>query len=201
LFYQNKFIFLQQKIKMIQLGKTLISDDVLEKEFVCNLSACNGACCIDGDAGAPLNKDELEKLNEIFPKIKSILREEGIKAIEEQGTYTTNDFGEYETTLIDQKDCAYVIFDGKTALCGIEQAYNQGIIDFKKPISCHLYPIRLREFNDFTAVNYDKWHICDDACVLGKELQIPVYQFLKEPLQRKFGIEWYEKLHHLKTTK
>ncbi len=186
---------------MIQLGKTLISDDVLEKEFVCNLSACNGACCIDGDAGAPLNKDELEKLNEIFPKIKSILREEGIKAIEEQGTYTTNDFGEYETTLIDQKDCAYVIFDGKTALCGIEQAYNQGIIDFKKPISCHLYPIRLREFNDFTAVNYDKWHICDDACVLGKELQIPVYQFLKEPLQRKFGIEWYEKLHHLKTTK
>jgi Protein of unknown function (DUF3109) len=183
---------------MIQIGKTLISDDVLEKEFVCNLSACHGACCIDGDAGAPLNKEELDVLKEIFPKIKSVLRPEGIKAIEEQGTYTTNDFGEYETTLIDEKDCAYVIFDGKTALCGIEQAYNQGIIDFKKPISCHLYPVRLREFNDFTAVNYDKWHICDDACALGKELQVPVYQFLKEPLIRKFGTAWFEKLHEIK---
>ena len=179
---------------MIQIGKTLISDDILEKEFVCNLSSCHGACCIDGDAGAPLNKDELEILNEIFPKIKGLLRPEGVKAIEELGTFTTNDFGEYETTLINEKDCAYVIFDGKTALCGIEQAYNQGLINFKKPISCHLYPIRVREFNEFTALNYDKWHICDDACTLGKELQVPVYQFLKEPLQRKFGKEWYEEL-------
>lgn len=179
---------------MIQIGKTLISDDILEKEFVCNLSSCHGACCIDGDAGAPLNKDELEILYEIFPKIKGLLRPEGVKAIEELGTFTTNDFGEYETTLINEKDCAYVIFDGKTALCGIEQAYNQGLINFKKPISCHLYPIRVREFNEFTALNYDKWHICDAACTLGKELQVPVYQFLKEPLERKFGKEWYEEL-------
>jgi len=102
--------------------------------------------------------------------------------------------GEFETTLIDGADCAYVIFDGKTALCGIEQAYNQGLVDWKKPVSCHLYPIRVKEFSDFSAVNYHKWHICDDACSLGKELEVPVYKFVKEALVRKFGEEWFAEL-------
>ncbi|WP_456377831.1 DUF3109 family protein [Lutibacter sp.] len=179
---------------MFQLGKTIVSEDIIEKEFVCNLSACKGKCCIDGEAGAPLEEEELQILLDIYPKIKPFLRDEGIAAIEEQGLFVTNE-GEYETTLINEKDCAYVIFDEKnTAKCGIEEAYNQGVIDWKKPISCHLYPIRIMEYSEFSAVNYHKWPICDDACTLGKELQVPVYKFVKEALIRKFGEDWYTEL-------
>ena len=179
---------------MFQLGKTIVSEDILEKEFVCNLSACKGACCVDGDAGAPLSLEETAILDRIYPKVKPFLRKEGIAAIETQGKWTIDGEGELETPLIDEKDCAYVIYDRKTALCGIEQAYNQGLIDFKKPVSCHLYPIRVKDFSEFAAVNYDKWEICDDACSLGKELEVPVYKFVKEALIRKFGIDWYTEL-------
>lgn len=179
---------------MFQLGKTIVSEDILEKEFVCNLSACKGACCVDGDAGAPLNEEETKILEAIYPKVKPFLRKEGIAAIEAQGTWVTGTDGELETPLIDNKDCAYVIFDGNTALCGIEQAYNQGIIDWKKPVSCHLYPIRVKDFTEFAAVNYDRWDICSDACSLGKELEVPVYKFVKEALIRRFGADWYSEL-------
>jgi len=179
---------------MIQLGKTIISEDIIEKDFVCNLSACKGACCVDGDAGAPLEESELKILMDIYPKVKPFLREEGIKAIEEQGLFTTTD-GEHETTLIDGKDCAYVIFDdNETAMCGIEEAYNQGAVSWKKPLSCHLYPVRVQDYSEFSAVNYHKWQICDDACTLGKELQVPVYKFVKQALVRKFGEDWYAEL-------
>ncbi|MGK0307879.1 MAG: hypothetical protein ACI8RP_000835 [Urechidicola sp.] len=180
---------------MIQIGKALLSEDIIEKEFVCNLSACKGACCIDGDAGAPLLKEELQILEEIYDKIEPFLTDAGKKAIKEQGLYTTDEFGEFETPLVNNKDCAYVIFDEKqTALCGIEEAYNQGEVDWKKPISCHLYPIRVQDYSEFSAVNYHKWEICDDACSLGKELQVPVYKFVKQALIRKFGEDWYVEL-------
>lgn len=180
---------------MFQLGKTIVSEDIIEKDFVCNLSACKGACCIDGDAGAPLDKDEVKILEDIYPKVKPFLRKEGIEAIEAQGTSITTDFDDLETPLIDGADCAYVIFDDKkTALCGIEEAYNQGEIDWKKPVSCHLYPIRVKDYTEFSGVNYDKWEICDAACSLGKELQVPVYKFTKEGLIRKFGEDWYAEL-------
>ncbi|MBS7785971.1 DUF3109 family protein [Flavobacterium sp. CYK-55] len=179
---------------MFQLGKTIVSEDILEKEFVCNLSACKGACCVDGDAGAPLTKEETKILEQIFPKVKPFLRPEGIAAIEAQGTWRVGTDQDLETPLIDEKDCAYVIFDGSTALCGIEQAYNQGVLDWKKPVSCHLYPIRVKDFTEFAAVNYDRWDICDDACSLGKELQVPVYQFVKEALIRRFGEDWFSEL-------
>ncbi|RZJ35722.1 MAG: DUF3109 family protein [Flavobacterium sp.] len=179
---------------MFQLGKTIVSEDILEKEFVCNLSACKGACCVDGDAGAPLAENETHILDEIYPAVKPFLRKEGIAAIEAQGTWVIGTDGTLETPLIDNKDCAYVIFDGKTALCGIEQAYNQGLISWKKPVSCHLYPIRVKDFSEFAAVNYDKWEICDDACSLGKELEVPVYKFVKEALIRRFGVDWYSEL-------
>lgn len=179
---------------MFQLGKTIVSEEILEREFVCNLSACKGTCCIDGDAGAPLSEEETKIMEEIYPKVKPYLRPEGIAAIESQGTWVIGEDGDFETTLIEGKDCAYVIFDGTTALCGIEQAYNEGVVDWKKPVSCHLYPIRVKDFTEFTAVNYDQWHICDDACTLGKELQVPVYQFVKEALIRKFGEDWYLEL-------
>ncbi len=133
--------------------------------------------------------------NEIYPKIKPFLRKEGIAVIEDQGAWITSEWGELETPLINNADCAYVIYDEKkTALCGIEEAYNSGAIDWKKPVSCHLYPIRVNDYSEFSAVNYHKWEICDDACALGKELQVPVYKFVKEALIRKFGEDWYAEL-------
>ncbi|EHO11240.1 hypothetical protein MODO_0322 [Myroides odoratimimus] len=181
-------------IQMFQIGKTIVSEEVLEKEFVCNLSACKGECCIDGDAGAPVEDDEVEILRAVYDKVKPFLRPEGIKAIEEQGTSVYGDDDEYETPLIEGGECAYVIYENEMALCGIEKAYNEGLIDWKKPISCHLYPIRIKEFSSFSAVNYHKWHICSDACTLGQELSVPVYKFLKTPLIRKYGEDWYKEL-------
>lgn len=180
---------------MFQLGKTIVSEDIIKKDFMCNLSACKGACCIDGDAGAPLDENEAAMLVSIYPKVKPFLRQEGIAAIEAQGTYITTEDGELETPLINNADCAYVIFDEKkVALCGIEEAYNQGEITWKKPVSCHLYPVRVQDYTEFSAVNYNKWDICDDACLLGESLQVPVYKFVKEALVRKFGEDWYLEL-------
>ncbi len=186
---------------MFQIGKTIVSEDIIKKDFLCNLSACKGACCIDGDAGAPLDEQEAKILKDIYPKVKPFLREQGIQAIENQGTSILSDFDELETPLIDGADCAYVIFDeNDTALCGIEEAYNQGVVTFKKPVSCHLYPIRTRDYTEFSAVNYDQWEICDDACALGKELQVPIYKFVKEALIRKFGEDWYTELEQVANT-
>ncbi|MFT6369426.1 MAG: hypothetical protein ACJAWH_000503 [Maribacter sp.] len=180
---------------MFQLGKTIVSEEIIENDFVCNLSACKGACCVDGDAGAPLEDKETEILVDIYSKVKPFLRAEGIKVIEEEGAFVKGDDGEWETPLINGSECAYAFFDDKnTAKCGIEEAYNQGKIKWKKPISCHLYPVRIHEYTELTAVNYHKWEICDPACSLGKELQVPVYKFVKEALIRKFGKDWYSEL-------
>lgn len=183
---------------MFQLGKTIVSEEVINKDFICNLNSCKGGCCIDGDAGAPIEKEEVKILKDIYPKVKPYLRSEGISVIERFGTSIQNEEGEIETPLIDGADCAYVIFDEKnTALCGIEEAYNQGDIEWKKPISCHLYPVRVKQYSSFAAVNYHKWSLCDDACSLGKELQVPIYKFVKEALIRKFGEDWYAELEHM----
>lgn len=180
---------------MFQLGKAIVSETIIENDFVCNLSACKGECCISGEAGAPLLEEEAELLKSIYPKVKPFLRAEGIAVIEAEGTSVTSEFGELETPLINGADCAYLIFDEKkVALCGIEEAYNKGLVSWKKPISCHLYPIRVKDYSEFSAVNYHKWDICDDACTLGKELQVPVYKFVKEALIRKFGEDWYGEL-------
>ncbi len=180
---------------MFQLGKTLVSEDIIKKDFICNLSACKGACCIDGDAGAPLEKEETEILQKIYPKLKPFLRKESIEIIEAQGAFVTTEEGELETPLINGGDCVYVNIDDRgIALCAIEEAYNQGKISWKKPVSCHLYPIRVKDYSEFSAVNYHKWEICDDACTLGKELEVPVYKFVKEALIRKFGEDWYNEL-------
>lgn len=180
---------------MIQIEDKLISEDLFSEEFVCNLNKCKGACCIEGDAGAPLEQSEIKILDDIYPKIKSYLRPEGIKAIEEQGTSVEDFEGDLVTPLIDNRDCAYVIFDENgITKCGIEKAYEEGVIDWQKPISCHLYPIRITEYSTFTAFNYHEWKICSDACALGKELKVPVYKFLKTPLIRKYGEGFYQTL-------
>lgn len=183
---------------MFQLGKTIVSEDIIKKDFVCNLSACKGACCVDGDAGAPLEEEETKILQDIYPKVKPFLRQISIDAIENQGVFITTEDGDFETPLLDGADCAYVIYDDKNvALCAIEEAYNQGEITWKKPVSCHLYPVRVTDYTEFSAVNYHKWDICDDACTLGKELQVPIYKFVKQALIRKFGEDWYMELEKI----
>lgn len=180
---------------MIQIDDKLISEDLFSEEFVCNLAKCKGICCVEGDAGAPLDEDETHILDEIYPKIKPYLRPEGIQAIEEQGTYTLDFEGDLVTPLVNNAECAYVIFDEKgNTKCAIEKAYEDGVIDWQKPISCHLYPIRITEYSNFSAINYHEWDICSDACTLGKELGVKVYQFLKKPLIRKYGEDFYQTL-------
>ena len=179
---------------MIVIDKIILSDEIIEKQFVCNLTACKGACCVEGDSGAPLEAAEVKMLESISKKVLPYLTDEGKAAIEAQGTSVTEE-GEARTPLINNRACAYVTFDEKgTALCAIEKAYNDKQIDFKKPVSCHLYPIRIKKYEDFEAVNYSSWDICDPACTLGKELQVPVYKFLKEPLIRKYGEDFYNVL-------
>ncbi|WP_417430111.1 DUF3109 family protein [Halpernia sp.] len=181
---------------MIQIDDKLISEDLFTEEFVCNLSKCKGACCVEGDVGAPLEKHETEILENIYEKVKPYLRPEGVKALEKQGAWTLdpND-GDFVTPMIEGKECAYVIFDKNgVTKCGIEKAYEDGAIDWQKPISCHLYPIRANQYSTFVALNYHEWEICSDACTLGKELHVPVYKFLKTPLIRKYGEEFYETL-------
>ncbi len=180
---------------MIQIGKTLISEDILENNFACNLDACKGACCVDGQSGAPLEPEETEILDSLFEHVRPFLRPEGIQAIESQGSYVKGEDGEWETPLVMNEECAYVIFDDQgIAKCGLEKAYDNGATTWKKPISCHLYPVRIKEYSQFTAVNYHQWHICDPACSLGEAMQLPVYKFVKDALIRKFGEEWYAEL-------
>ncbi|PTB94602.1 DUF3109 domain-containing protein [Marivirga lumbricoides] len=180
---------------MILIGNTVISEDIKDKNFVCNLEKCKGACCVEGDLGAPLNKDELPIMEEIYEKVKPYLSSEGIKAIEEQGTYIKDWEGDYSTTTINEKECAYAIYDEKNILkCGIEEAYNDGKINFKKPISCHLYPIRITAYEQYDALNYDRWEICNPACDFGEKLGVPLYKFVKDALIRKYGAEWYQEL-------
>lgn len=183
---------------MIQVGEVLVSDDIKEKEFVCNLEKCKGACCVEGDYGAPLEEDELEILKSIYPVVKPYLTPEGIRTIEAEGTHVVDPDGDYSTPVIGGRECAYAIYDDKGVLkCGIEKAYYDGKVKWKKPISCHLYPIRISKKKNFEAVNYHKWSICSPACALGKELQVPLYKFLKEPLIRKYGEAWYNELASL----
>ncbi len=183
---------------MFQLGNTIISEEILERDFVCNLQACKGACCVDGEAGAPLDDRETGVLMEIYQKVKPFLREEGIRAIEEQGAFIKGDDGEWETPLVNQNECAYATFsENGTAECGLEKAYNAGATKWKKPISCHLYPVRVKAYTSLVAVNYHQWQICDPACALGKELKVPIYKFVKEALIRKFGAGWYAELEQV----
>ena len=178
---------------MILIDNTCISDDVADKMFVCDLEKCKGACCVEGSSGAPLTEEEIHTLEDIYEDIKSFLLPKGIKAIERQGQWVIDADGDYTTPLVaEEKECAYTIFENGIALCGIEKAYKAGATAFRKPISCHLYPIRTRKYARFEALNYDVWHLCEPACACGEKLQVPVYKFLKEALIRKYGEEFYK---------
>lgn len=180
---------------MIEIEKTLVSEEIFEEHFACDLAACKGACCVLGDAGAPLLEEELDILDEIYEDVKPFLNEAGIKALEAQGTFVVEQDGDFTTTLVDGKECAYTVFDDKgVALCGIEKAWRAGAVKWKKPISCELYPIRITKLYEHEAVNYHRWNICAPACDCGAKLKLPVYKFLKEPLIRKYGKEYFEQL-------
>ncbi len=186
---------------MLIIDGKVISPEIFYKEFICNLNACKGACCWEGDYGAPLELEELDILEKVYNKLRSFLSPEGIKAIEGQGVavYVPEE-KEYGTTLIDNAACAYLIYEGNgIAKCGIEKANEAGVVDFPKPISCHLYPIRVEEIDNssFQKLEYDRWEICSAACTKGKALNVPIYKFLKEPLIRKYGKEFYEQMEDM----
>jgi hypothetical protein len=181
---------------MIAIGEVLVADEVLSAQFVCDLNACKGGCCVDGDCGAPLTQEETGILAEIYPAVKPYLGERSQEEIERQGTHTEDDEFGHVTPTIGGGVCVYAYRDEHGIVkCGIERAFLDGKISFQKPISCHLYPIRVTEQPGFTAVNYEPRKVlCRPACKLGKRLKVPVYQFLKQPIIRKWGEEFFETL-------
>ena len=179
---------------MIQIEDTLVSFDIFEKKFCCDLASCKGACCVEGDAGAPLEADEPGKIEANYEGIKIFMKPAGIDAVRQQGFAVIDVEGDLGTPLINGGECAYAIEENGICWCAIEKAWTQGLSDFRKPLSCHLYPIRIENYGPYTAVNYHRWDVCKAAVVLGKLKGVPVYQFLKEPLIRKFGADWYQML-------
>lgn len=187
---------------MIAIDNVLISDDVVEAQFLCDLSRCKGGCCEDGDAGAPLEDGEKEILDAEWEVIKHYLTREGLEAIARDGRYQYDESFGWVTPTIDGGLCAYGYRDEKGIIkCGIEQAYYDGKLEWKKPISCHLFPIRLSEGKNYINVNYEPREVlCKPACAMGKKMKLPVYQFLKEAIIRKFGESFYDTLHEIAIT-
>jgi hypothetical protein len=180
---------------MIQIDDTIISFDVFKEKFLCNLDACKGECCIEGDAGAPLEEEEVEQLKKVLPVIWEDLSSEAQAVIEKQGVCYKDEDGDLVTSIVNGKDCVFTCYDEKgCCYCAIEKAYRDGKVDFYKPVSCHLYPIRVQKYPEFKAVNYHRWSVCKAAVLLGEKEDVPVYKFLKEPLIRKFGEDWYTEL-------
>lgn len=180
---------------MFDIQGILVSLDMAERFFLCDISRCLGQCCIDGDAGAPITEDERKKIEEILPAVKPYLLPSAIKEIEEKGVSYIDEDGDLVTQLIEGQNCVFTTFEpGGLCLCAFEKAYNEGKTDFKKPVSCHLYPVRIKEYDKFTAVNLHRWKICRCAETLGRSKGVRAYEFLKEPLVRRFGKEWYDEL-------
>ncbi|MBQ6037097.1 MAG: DUF3109 family protein [Bacteroidaceae bacterium] len=180
---------------MYQIGDVLISDEVLTERFICDLKECMGACCIEGDAGAPLELDEVLEIEELLPVIWDNLDLQARKVINKQGVAYTDPEGQLVTSIVNGKDCVFTCYDEKgCCFCAIEKAFREGKTKFYKPISCHLYPIRVKQVGDMEALNYDRWTICKAALLLGQKEDVRVYEFLKEPLIRKFGEAWYQEL-------
>lgn len=180
---------------MIQIDDVVVSLDVLRRYFCCDLSSCKGVCCIEGDAGAPVELDEVAELEKVLPLIWDELSPEARRVIEEQGVVYTDCEGDLVTSIVGGKDCVFTCYDDKgCCYCAIEKAYREGKTGFYKPVSCHLYPVRVGDYGPYKAVNYHRWEVCKAAEILGKKEKIPAYKFLKEPLIRKFGEAWYREL-------
>lgn len=180
---------------MLQIDDTVISLDLLDEKFVCDLTSCKGICCIEGDDGAPLEPEEVKIIEDLLPVIWDDLSDVSKEVINRQGVSYIDQDGEPVTSIVNGAECVFTFVDSDgVCKCAIEKAYREGKTDFYKPISCHLYPVRLQKYNEFVAVNYHRWSVCSCARKLGGKLKVPVYKFLKEPLIRKFGPEWFEQL-------
>lgn len=180
---------------MFEIGQTLVSLELAERFFSCNIDACLGACCIEGDAGAPITQNEYEKLKEILPEIWDELLPSAQRQIEENGVACFDPEGEMVTQIVDGRNCVFSGYlPGGKCICAIEKAFREGRINWRKPISCYLYPVRVKNYPTFTAVNYDRWKICKSAEVQGRLKKVRLYEFLREPLIERFGQEWYDEL-------
>jgi len=180
---------------VIEIGRALISLDVIEKRFLCDISKCKGACCVEGDSGAPLTAEEAKIIKDIYPEVEQYLPEKNREEIKKQGYSLVDNDGDLVTPIIGTKECVYTFIDSEgVTKCAIEQAYLDKKIKFRKPVSCHLFPVRITEYKRFDAVNYQELDICKSACKHGIKNKLPLWKFLKEPLTRKYGKNWYEKL-------
>lgn len=180
---------------MLEIGKALISLDIIEKNFLCDLSKCKGACCVEGDSGAPLTEEEAKIIEEIYPIIEPYLSEKNRAEVARQGFSIIDSDGDLVTPIIGDGECVFTYEDeAGITKCAIEKAYLEGKVDWRKPVSCHLFPIRITEYSRFDAVNYQELDICRPGRVCGNRQKLPLWKMLKEPLTRKYGEEWYEQL-------
>lgn len=176
---------------MFAVDNILVSDDFLEARFACNLGACLGACCVQGDSGAPVEADERQRLEEVLPIVRKDLRPEALEVIEEKGVWEEVAPKKYATTCVGSAECVFVTYDGPVAKCAIQKAFQEGKTDFEKPISCHLYPIRISDHGEMEALNYEQIGICRPGRRNGARNGILLVDFLEEPLTRKYGPDWY----------
>lgn len=176
---------------MFVVEDTLISDRLVDAPFACNVGACLGACCVQGDSGAPLEEAEVATIERVLPKVRRYLRPEAIRVIDERGAWEQRKDGSYVTACVDGAECVFVTYEGTVATCAIQRAHREGRVDFAKPISCHLYPIRIERYGEFDVLNYEEIPLCDSGRAYGCRLEVQLADFLEEPLTRKYGKEWY----------
>jgi hypothetical protein len=179
---------------MLEIDGKILSLDIITDDFCCDIDKCKGACCVEGDSGAPLEEEEALELDTIIEKILPYLRPQGVETIRKDGVHMVDSEGDVVTTLVDGKECAFTVFENGVSQCGIEKAFEAGEINIRKPISCYLYPIRRKKYREFDGLSYDRWDICHAAVKMGKKRDIAVYEFLEKPLTFLYGKEWYGKL-------
>ena len=185
----------KKMIPILQVGNVLISPDIITEKFCCDLDACKGICCVEGDAGAPVSMEEIAAIEDVVDTVWGDLSASAQSVIDKQGIAYTDRDGDLVTSIVHGKDCVFTFYDKECCLCALERSYRAKKTNFVKPISCALYPIRLKVFNNnLIGLNYHRWDICKDAVIKGKELNLPIYKFLKGPLVRRFGEEWYAEL-------
>jgi hypothetical protein len=182
---------------MIQIGNRIVSRELFDQHFICHLEQCEGNCCVFGDSGAPLEDHEARYLEENLEAIKPYMRAEGLQEVNEQGSWVVDGDGDQVTPLVGREECAYVVFEQGIARCSIEKAFESGSVSFQKPVSCHLYPIRVSKLNNAVALNYHRWSICEPARILGRKEGMPVFRFLKDPITRVYGAAFYDELENV----
>lgn len=183
---------------MFAIDHILISNDLLDAEFSCNLGACHGGCCVQGEAGAPLEADERAQLEEVLPRVRKYLSPEALRIIDEKGVWEEIEPGHYVTTCVNNAECVFVTYEGTVAKCAIQRAYQEGRVDFPKPISCHLYPIRVQRYGEVEVLNYEQIELCAPGRKFGARCGVDLADYLREPLIRKYGETWYERFQEIR---